>query len=198
VGGLVLSMNTATMDGSRALFGIAKDGMTIRQLGTLNRYHVPAIAMTIDAILNLFLITYFQSPLEILAVSNVGYVFATCAALSAFVLLRKDRPKWPRPVRLPDWYVPLGAVLAGFNFILLIFGGFIYSGGFLGIAGYGYGWDKTRTGLIVLLAAFILYIWRHVVQDKIPIKMREEIPQTPDEEVRHPEFRVAPDALTSA
>jgi amino acid transporter len=125
-------------------------------------------------------------------------VFATCAALSAFVLLRKDRPKWPRPVRLPDWYVPLGAVLAGFNFILLIFGGFIYSGGFLGIAGYGYGWDKTRTGLIVLLAAFILYIWRHVVQDKIPIKMREEIPQTPDEEVRHPEFRVAPDALTSA
>src|SRR4051812_13993565 len=43
VGGLVLSMNTATMDGSRALYGIAKDGMTIRQLGTLNRYHVPAV-----------------------------------------------------------------------------------------------------------------------------------------------------------
>ena len=33
VAGLVLSMNTATMDGSRALYGIAKDGMTIRQLG---------------------------------------------------------------------------------------------------------------------------------------------------------------------
>ena len=30
VAGLVLSMNTATMDGSRALYGIAKDGMTIR------------------------------------------------------------------------------------------------------------------------------------------------------------------------
>ena len=27
--------------------------MTIRQLGKLNRYHVPALAMTIDAILNL-------------------------------------------------------------------------------------------------------------------------------------------------
>jgi amino acid transporter len=172
--------------------------MTIRQLGTLNRYHVPALAMTIDAILNLFLITYFQSPLEILAVSNVGYVFATCTALSAFVLLRKDRPNWPRPVRLPNWYVPLGAALAGFNFILLVFGGFIYSGGFLGITGYGYGWDKTRTGLIVLLAAFILYIWRHAVQDKIPIRMREDVPLTPPDDKSHPEFRVAPDAVPSA
>jgi amino acid transporter len=195
VAGLVLSMNTATMDGSRALYGIAKDGMTIRQLGTLNRFHVPALAMTIDAILNLFLITYFQSPLEILAVSNVGYVFATCTALSAFVLLRKDRPNWPRPVRLPNWYVPLGAVLAGINFILLVFGGFIYSGGFLGITGYGYGWDKTRTGLIVLLAAVLLYLWRHLVQDKIPLQWREEVPQTPEEEMRHPELGVAPDAV---
>jgi amino acid transporter len=191
-------MNTATMDGSRALYGIAKDGMTIRQLGTLNRFYVPALAMTIDAILNLFLITYFQSPLEILAVSNVGYVFATCTALSAFVLLRKDRPNWPRPVRLPNWYVPLGALLAAINLVFLIFGGFIYSGGFLGITGYGYGWDKTRTGLIVLLAAFVLYLWRHVVQDKIPIKLREEVPLTPEDEARHPEFRVAPDAVPSA
>jgi amino acid transporter len=156
---------------------------------------VPALAMTIDAILNLFLITYFQSPLEILAVSNVGYVFATCTALSAFVLLRRDRPNWPRPVRLPNWYVPLGAVLAGINFILLIFGGFIYSGGFLGITGYGYGWDKTRTGLIVLLAAFVLYLWRHLVQDKIPLQLREEVPETPEEEMRHPELGVAHDAV---
>ena len=35
VAGLLLSMNTATMDGSRALFGIARDGMTIKQLGVL-------------------------------------------------------------------------------------------------------------------------------------------------------------------
>jgi amino acid transporter len=131
-------------------------------------------------------------------VSNVGYVFATCTALSAFVLLRRDRPNWPRPVRLPNWYVPLGAALAGFNFILLVFGGFIYSGGFLGITGYGYGWDKTRTGLIVLLAAFILYIWRHAVQDKIPIRMREDVPLTPPDDKSHPEFRVAPDAVPSA
>ena len=39
-------MNTATADGSRALYGISQDGMTIRWLGKLNRYHVPANAMT--------------------------------------------------------------------------------------------------------------------------------------------------------
>ena len=149
--GLVLSMNTATMDGSRALYGIAKDGMTIREFGKLNRFRVPALAMTVDALLNILLISFFNNPIEIIAVSNIGYVFATCAALSGFLLLRKDRPNWPRPVHLSSVWVPLGAVLLAANFTFLIVGGFIYSGGFLGIEGYGYGWDKTRWGLLVLV-----------------------------------------------
>ena len=41
VAGLILSMNTATMDGSRALYGISRDGMTIREFGVLNRHRVP-------------------------------------------------------------------------------------------------------------------------------------------------------------
>jgi amino acid transporter len=192
VGGLVLSMNTATMDGSRALYGISKDGMTIRELGELNRHRVPGRAMTLDAILNLFLITYFSGVLEILAVSNIGYVFATCCALGGFVLLRKDRPHWPRPVRLPDYWVPIAGFLFAVNFVLLVGGGFIWSGGFLGITGYGYGWDKTRTGLIVLVAALILYVWRHVVQDKLPMRLREEVPQTPEQLRAHPELAAEP------
>jgi amino acid transporter len=198
VAALILSMNSATMDGSRALYGISKDGMTIKELGVLNHYNVPARAMTLDAILNIFLISYFAVPLEILAVSNVGYVFATCTALSAFVLLRRDRPQWPRPIRLPNFWVPLAGVLFLINLTFLVFGGFIYSGGFLGITGYGYGWDKTRTGLLVLLAALILYIWRHVVQDKIPLKWREQVPATPEEERAHAELKVAPSAAPSA
>ncbi|HWT22165.1 MAG TPA: APC family permease [Solirubrobacteraceae bacterium] len=195
VAGLVLSMNTATMDGSRALYGISKDGMTIRQLGTLNRFRVPALAMTVDALLNIVLITYFNNPIEILAVSNIGYVFATCSALAAFLLLRRDRPRWPRPVRLPGYWVPLAAVLFCVNFVFLIAGGFVYSGGFLGIEGYGYGWDKTRWGLLVLLVALGLYVVRHVVQDKEPMRLREEIPATPEEERRHPDLAPAPTAL---
>ncbi|HYO45287.1 MAG TPA: APC family permease [Gemmatimonadota bacterium] len=184
VAALILSMNTATMDGSRALYGISKDGMTIRWLGGLNRHLVPGRAMTVDAILNIFLITAFAGVLEILAVSNVGYVFATCTALSAFILLRRDRPNWPRPIRLPDYWVPIAGVLFLINLTFLIAGGFIWSGGFLGIEGYGYGWDKTRTGLLVLLAALLMYIWRHVVEDKIPLKLREEVPATPEEAAR--------------
>jgi amino acid transporter len=192
VGGLVLSMNTATMDGSRALYGIAKDGMTIKQLGTLNRHHVPARAMTLDALLNILLITYLSGVLEILAVSNVGYVFATVTALAGFVLLRRDRPNWPRPIRLPNYWVPIAAVLAFVNLVFLIAGGFIYSGGFLGIDGYGYGWDKTRIGLLVLVAAIVLWAWRRVVQDKQPLHLREAIPQTPEEEARNRELAAEP------
>lgn len=197
VAGLVLSMNTATMDGSRALYGIARDGMTIRQLGVLNRHHVPALAMTVDAILNILLITFLAGVLEILAVSNIGYVTATCAALGGFLLLRKDRPDWPRPVRLPGYWVPLAAVLFLINLTFLIAGGFIWSGGFLGIEGYGYGWDKTRLGLLVLVVALGLYIYRHVVQDKIPLRLREEVPRTPEEERARPDLVTAPTAAPS-
>jgi hypothetical protein len=118
-------------------------------------------------------------------------VFATCSALAGFLLLRKDRPNWPRPVKLSPMWVPICAVLFIINSVLLIGGGFIWSGGFLGITGYGYGWDKTRTGLFVLLAAFLLYVYRHVVQDKIPLRLREEIPQTPEELEVHPELAPA-------
>ena len=196
VAGLVLSMNTATMDGSRALYGIAKDGMTIKQFGKLNRFRVPALAMTVDAILNLLLISFFNNPIEIIAVSNIGYVFATCAALAGFLLLRKDRPQWPRPVHLSRLWVPLGAVLLTLNTVFLVFGGFIYSGGFLGIEGYGYGWDKTRWGLLVLVVALALYIFRHVVQDKQPIRWREDVPATPEEELAHRELATASTAPT--
>lgn len=184
VAGLVLSMNTATMDGSRALFGISRDGMTIKQLGVLSSHHVPARAMTVDAILNIFLITYFAGVLEILAVSNIGYVLATCSALAGFLLLRKDRPQWPRPVRLSGIWVPIAAMLLVVNTAFLVAGGFLFSGGFLGIAGYGYGWDKTRTGLLVLVVAVLLYVYRHVIQDHGKLRLREQVPRTTDEAER--------------
>ena len=85
--------------------------------------------------------------------------------------------------------MPIAAFCLAANLVFLIAGGFIYSGGFLGIEGYGYGWDKTRTGLLVLVIAFLLYVYRHVVQDKIPLTLREEVPQTPEEEARNRSWR---------
>ena len=176
VAGLLLSMNTATMDGSRALFGISRDGMTIKQLGVLNRFSVPARAMTLDALLNLFLITYFASAIEILAAGNLGYILAHVFALSGFLLLRRDRPNWPRPIRLSAIWVPIAGLLAtiepGLHHLRRVR---------RTRDEYGYGWDKTRVGLIVLGVSLLLYIFRHVVQDRTGIRLREETPTMPEE-----------------
>jgi amino acid transporter len=173
IAGLLLSMNTATMDGSRALYGIAQDGMTVRELGVLNSHLVPARAMTLDMVLNLFLLSYFASALEIIAAGNLGYMLAHVFALSGFILLRRDRPNWPRPIRLSSIWVPIAGALALINLAFVVLGGFVYAND------YGYGWDKTRVGLIVLAVSLLLYIYRHVVQDKTGIRLREEVPQMP-------------------
>jgi amino acid transporter len=186
IAGLLLSMNTATMDGSRALYGIAKDGMTTKWLGRLNRYSVPGIAMTADVILNLWLISWFGYPLDILAAGNLGYMLAHVFALSGFLLLRKDRPNWPRPIRLAAAWMPIAALLAAINLVFIVVGGFIYADE------YGYGWDKTRIGLIVLAVGLLLYIWRHVVEDRTGIRLREETPDMPPPTAERPTAAPAP------
>jgi amino acid transporter len=176
IAGLLLSMNTATMDGSRALYGIAQDGMTTKWLGRLNRHSVPGIAMTMDVILNLLLISYFGYPLDILAAGNLGYMLAHVFALTGFLLLRKDRPNWPRPIRLAAVWAPIAALLAAINLAFIVWGGFIYADE------YGYGWDKTRIGLIVLAVGLLLYVYRRVVEDRTTVHLREETPTMPPEE----------------
>jgi amino acid transporter len=180
IGGLLLSMNTATMDGSRALFGISRDGMTIKELGVLSSRHVPARAMTLDALLNLFLITYFAGAIEIIAAGNLGYIMAHVFALSGFILLRRDRPNWPRPIKLASPWVAIAGALAAINLAFVIFGGFVYADE------YGYGWDKTRVGLIVLGVSLLFWAFRHVVQDRTPLRLREEVPLTPAEAAAMP------------
>ena len=59
--------------------------------------------MTLDAVLNLCLLflavgIFGSGYLKILAVSNFGYVLSHIFAISGFLLLRKDRPDWPRPI----------------------------------------------------------------------------------------------------
>ena len=175
IAGLLLSMNTATMDGSRALYGISQDGMTTKALGRLNRYSVPAVAMTADVILNLFLIRYFGYPLDILAAGNLGYMLAHVFALTGFLLLRRDRPNWPRPIKLSAAWVPIAALLAAVNLLFIVTGAFIYADK------YGYGWDKTWIGIGVLAVGLLLYIWRRVVEDRQGVPLREETPTMPPE-----------------
>jgi amino acid transporter len=173
--GIVLTMSTATMDGSRALYGIAKDGMTIKQLARLNKHNVPERGMLVDAVLNIFLAVYFGTAIEILAAGNLGYMLAHVFALSGFLLLRRDRPNWPRPIRLSSIWVPIAALLALLNLTFVVFGGFILADK------YGYGLSKTLIGVAVLAISLLLYVYRRKVQDRLPLLLRDQTPQTPDE-----------------
>jgi amino acid transporter len=174
IASLVLSMNTATADGSRALYGIARDGMTIKQLDYLNRFHVPSRAMTVDMIINLGLVFFVGNTLAILYTGNVGYILAHFFALTAFVLLRRDRPSWPRPIKVSRLFVPIAVVLAVANAV------FIYVG--VTDPGLTYAAETKHVliGLGVLGLSILLYVYRRLVQDHGKIALREETPTMPE------------------
>jgi amino acid transporter len=180
--GIVLSMNTATMDGSRALYGISRDGMTIKWLGKLNRNNVPGNAMTLDAALNLCLLFLAIGTLagggylKILAVSNFGYVIAHIFAISGFLLLRKDRPGWPRPIRLSGLWIPIAVLCLTLDIIYLVVGSISFS-----LTGYSGGTEVFVWSLVVLVIAIALYLYRVLVEDKSKLRWSLDAPATADE-----------------
>ena len=172
IASLLLSMNTATADGSRALYGIARDDMTVKQLFHLSRFHVPARAMTLDMLMNIILVLLVGNTLSILVAGNLGYV----SALTGFLLLRKDRPHWPRPIKLPSIWVPIAGLVAAANLVFIVIGASSSD-----LTGYG-GTKETWIGVGVLAFSIVLFVYRRVVQDKKPLAFREDVPATPTEE----------------
>ena len=186
----IISMNTATADGSRALFGISRDGLTIKQLGTLNRFNVPGAAMTLDAGINILFVLFVGNLFGILVASNIGYVLAHVFALSGYVLLRKDRPLWPRPIKLaPYWTWIAGILCAAFVvFSIVGIGWFQIAGG-----GAVYGGNKEKViGFSVLAASILLFLFRRIVQDGERPHWREETPATPIGDEATPHVVTAP------
>jgi amino acid transporter len=176
IGSLLLSMISSTADGSRALYGIARDDMTVKQLFHLNRYHVPARAMTVDLAVNVLLVLFIANNLAILYLSNIGYMLSHVFALSGFLLLRRDRPRWPRPIKVGPIWVGIAWVLVVFNIVLIGFGVTNPT-----LTGYGT-WSDMIIGVAVLVGSVILYAYRRIVQDKGRITFREEVPQLPTAE----------------
>jgi amino acid transporter len=176
IASLLLSMTSSTSDAGRALFGISRAGMTIKQFGVLNRYHVPARAMTCDLAVNVLLVLLIKSNLAILYMSNIGYVLAHVFALSGFLLLRRDRPNWPRPIKVAAGWLPIAAFLCVLNALFLVVGALAPH-----LNGYG-SWTDFAIGVGVLIASLLLFIFRRVVQDGEGVHLREVTPTVPDEE----------------
>jgi len=178
IASLLLSMTSSTADAGRALFGISRAGMTIKQLGVLNRFHVPGRAMTLDLVVNVLLVILIKSNLAILYMSNIGYVLAHVFALSGFLLLRRDRPNWPLPIKVSRGWVPIAAFLCGLNALFLVIGALAPH-----LNGYG-SWADFAIGIGVLLSSLILFAFRRIVQDGERIQMRDDVPLVPSEAER--------------
>jgi amino acid transporter len=176
IGSLFLSMISSTADGSRALYGIARDDMTIKQLYHLNRFHVPARAMTVDLVVNVLLVLFISSNIAILYLSNIGYVLAHVLALSGFLLLRRDRPNWPRPIKVGRVWLWIAAVLVVYNVVLIGFGVTNPA-----LTGYGTFADMW-IGVGVLVGSVVLFFYRRIVQDKAKVTFREQVPTEPTPE----------------
>ena len=140
--------NGLILAGARVYWAMARDGLFFRRAGTLNRNHVPAAALIVQAVWTSLLCltgTYNQLLDYVIFAALVFYVLTT---LGLFIL-RRTRPDHPRPYRaigypvLPGLYMLLAATVA---VILLIA-------------------DKTRAQavaglLLVLLGVPVYFIWR--------------------------------------
>jgi len=171
----VIAMMTATADGGRSLYGIARSGGTITQLGVLNRYGVPGRALSTDMLINIFVLIVLGEPIAILLASNLGYLSATTLAVGAFVLLRRDRPDAHRPIKLAKPWVPIACGLFVINVFAIAVGVLSPS-----LTGYG-GPVETVVGIGILLFACVLWYFRQRVQDRTPIqwRIRDDEPETP-------------------
>jgi amino acid transporter len=176
IASLLLSMTSSTADAGRALFGISRAGMTIKELGVLNRYHVPARAMTVDLLVNVALVVFIKNNLAILYLSNIGYVLCHVFALSAFLLLRRDRPDWPRPIKVSQLWLPIAGGLCVLNAVFLAVGALAPK-----LNGYGT-WTDFWIGVGVLIGSLILFFIRRVVQDGESVHWSEPTPRVPDQE----------------
>jgi amino acid transporter len=175
IASLILSMSTSTGDAGRALYGISKSGLTIKQFGRLNRFHVPGNAMTLDLFVNIGLVMFISSNLAILYMSNIGYILCHVFALSGLLLLRKDRPNWPRPIKLAAPWLVVAGGLCLLNAFFLIVGA-----GAPNLNGYG-NWTDFAIGVGILAASILLFVFRRVVQDGEKVHFKEPTPTMPEE-----------------
>lgn len=163
VAGVMVLAIMGTADAARALYQSSLDGLTVRQFGVLNRRGVPARAVTLQLLVNIALVLFVGNALAVIVAGNVGYVLAHLLAVAGFVMLRKDRPDAPRPIRLSRRWIAIAAGLALFDGLILLVG--ITSAS---ITGYG-GYKEVGIAIAVLAISQVMYrLRRHQDRDQPP------------------------------
>ncbi len=168
IAGLVLLMLMTSADCGRVLSQAARDRLTITQLAKINRFKVPGRAMTLDLIVNVLLVLFVGNTLALVVTGNFGYILMHVFAVSGLILLRKDRPDAPRPIKLSRAWLPIAGGLAGFDLVMLI-----VAATSLAIIGYG-GTKDLLIAIGVMAISIVLYLFRRIVQDRTPLALRDE------------------------
>lgn len=155
----VIALGSATSDSGRALYGMAGDRLTVRQLHKLNRRGQPARGMTVDLVFNLLVLFLVSNVAGIIFASNLGYLICVVFALAGFLLLRRTRPDAARPIRLRGGWIAVASLLLAFNVFMIVIG-FTHPG----LVGYGGGTEQLIS-LSVIAVGLISYFFARVVQD---------------------------------
>lgn len=160
---LLMGVNAAMADGSRALYGAALDGLVPKQLEKVNRHGVPARAIYAAVVMNIVLVVLIANPISILVAANLGYLLAILLALAGFLVLRLDHPEYDRPFRVGRYAVPLAAVLVVYTAVVLVVGALSSE-----LTGYG-GPKELAIGVGILALSLVLYVYRRRVQERLPL-----------------------------
>ncbi|HEY4708566.1 MAG TPA: amino acid permease [Candidatus Acidoferrales bacterium] len=146
--------NGLILAGARIYYAMAKDGLFFRSVGTVNRNHVPAVALVAQCVWASALClsgTYGQL-LDFLIFAQLLFYILTLAGL---FVLRWRRPEMPRPYRAIGYPV-LPAL-------------YILMAGFLEIQLLRYKPQYTWPGLIIVLVGLPVYgLWK--LGAKQPVK----------------------------
>lgn len=178
--GLWVTLLATSAQAARALLGLARCDLTIKQLAFLNRHGMPGRALAMDTCVNLFILFFVGNTVAIIAASNFGYVLCCSFAAFSFVLLRRDRPDWPRPFRLSKLWIPV-AVLIGVVDLFIA----LYGASHPGLAGYG-GTKETVISIALLFVCVPLFLYRRLWQDRGTVfEWREATPRTPTDRTAH-------------
>ena len=157
IAALLLGVQTTIIGSTRCVYEMSRDGLIIKQFGQINKYGVPVGSMYLDCAVTIGLLLIFKDNIvNLIASSNVGYMVVWVLLPIAFILLRRLQPNAERPFKLPNFFVPVAAVIALFNIVISLVGG------------PQLGATVMWTGIIIMLAVAPFYWYRRMVQDRHP------------------------------